>query len=100
MIKVSDMFINGGDNMSDNTKVNLVGLRVQQIRESKGIKAKFIAKEIGISATRYSQLENGKIPITTERLEQIADILGVSKSQMHIFFDPYVNNVLTLTRTE
>jgi transcriptional regulator with XRE-family HTH domain len=75
--------------------LNMVGLRIKKIRESKGIKAKFVAKEIGLSITRYSLLENGKISITTERLEKIAPILGVEKAEMDIFFNLELSETLT-----
>jgi transcriptional regulator with XRE-family HTH domain len=90
MIDISELLNKRGEKMD----LNMVGLRIKKIRESRGIKAKFVAKKIGLSITRYSQLENGKIPITTERLEMIAPILGVEKSEMDIFFNLKLSETL------
>lgn len=61
------------------------GAIIKKIRESKGIKAIFVAKKLGLSAAGYSGIERGRAKLTVERAAEIAEILGVPITK--IFFD-------------
>lgn len=68
--------------MSD-TKIITTNLRA--LRESKGIKQKFIAQQLGISANYYSQIENGHRAPQVEHLLKLREIFEVSLDD--IFFN-------------
>lgn len=54
-----------------------VGRRIKEIRDNAGLKAKFVAKKAGISLWYLSMIENGKRKPSLDKLEAIADVLGV-----------------------
>jgi len=51
---------------------------LKQLREDKGVMQKMIAKQLGISANYYSQIENGHRPLRIEHLLKLRDIFNVS----------------------
>jgi len=55
----------------------LIGLTVKNIRKSKGLNQKDLAKGAGISQTYLSQLESDKKNPTKSTLEAISDMLEV-----------------------
>ena len=54
------------------------GQRIRQLRLAKGIKAQWVAAQIGVSPSIYHRIESGKQNLSVERAQQIADALGVS----------------------
>lgn len=56
--------------------------KISFLRESKNVSQEEIADKLGISQAAYSKIERGKSKISTEKLETIADILGVSASEL------------------
>jgi transcriptional regulator with XRE-family HTH domain len=44
----------------------------------------YLAKQLGISQSTYQRIETGEIKVSTERLAQIADILG---QPINVFFE-------------
>jgi transcriptional regulator with XRE-family HTH domain len=55
----------------------LTAERIKEIRTSLGITAKSVSNKLGIAESNYSQMENGKVQITLNRLEIIANIFNV-----------------------
>lgn len=55
-----------------------IGNRIRKIRESKDMKREHVADELGITHGAYSKIERGESDPNTNRLLQIAEILGVS----------------------
>ncbi len=56
-----------------------IGRVIKAIRNSKGITATFMAKNLGYkSVSSYLRLENGESSITLEKAKEIADIFNVS----------------------
>ena len=55
----------------------LTASRIKEIRSSKNLSAENIAKELNISKTAYSQLENGHVEITLNRIEALSKILQI-----------------------
>jgi len=51
------------------------GKKIQRLREHHDIKQADMAKSLGISQSRYSELESGAVDISDERTEQIAKLL-------------------------
>jgi len=64
-----------------------VGKRIKEIREASGIKANYVAKKAGISLWYLSMIENGKRVPSLEKLETIADVLGVEVAQFFLTND-------------
>lgn len=73
--------MSGNKNITNNLKV---------LRESKGIKQKFIAQQLGISANYYSQIENGHRHPQVEHLLKLRMIFNVSLDD--IFFNDLIAN--------
>ncbi|UCH98698.1 MAG: helix-turn-helix domain-containing protein, partial [Candidatus Aminicenantes bacterium] len=38
--------------------------RLKQVRQSKGLKQKDMAKQLGVSTSAYSKIENGRVDLT------------------------------------
>src|SRR5438309_11177818 len=53
------------------------GDKIRKIRTLKGLSQEFIALQLCISQKTYSNLENGKLKISWDRLQQIATVLNV-----------------------
>lgn len=51
--------------------------RIEKLRIHKGVTKSFLAKKIGISAMGYHHLSTGRNSISTNRLQIIAEALGV-----------------------
>jgi len=57
-----------------------LGERIRTIRESRGISLRKLAREISVSASFISQVEQDKANPSVDSLQKIAGILGVSTS--------------------
>lgn len=57
-----------------------VGRRIREIRNSKGIKATFLAKKLGIHPSTLGKYEHGDRKVNADFLPEIADALGVDVS--------------------
>lgn len=51
-------------------------MTLKEIRNKKGLKAKFIASNIGYSREYYSRLENNKVKISKKHLDKLSSVLG------------------------
>ena len=61
--------------MNENIRINK---NLKQLREDKGVMQKMIAKQLGISANYYSQIENGRRTLRIEHLLKLRDVFNVS----------------------
>jgi len=52
--------------------------RLEELREEKELKAKEVAKELGIAESTYSEWENDKIPIPTRRLIELSNYYKIN----------------------
>ncbi len=68
-------------------EVTLIGNNIRCLRQMRNIKAEELARMLGLSKASYSEIENDKVKIKLERLQQIADILNVHYTQV-INFNP------------
>ncbi|ATP55363.1 hypothetical protein CPT03_02230 [Pedobacter ginsengisoli] len=66
------------DHRSKNLNKMHVGNNIRKIREVREIKQAYIAQKLDISLTSYGKIERNEVDISVKRLNQIADILGVS----------------------
>jgi transcriptional regulator with XRE-family HTH domain len=55
---------------------------IRQVRESKKLSQTEVAEKIGIAYQNYWKIENEKTELTINRLYQIAEVLGVSVSEL------------------
>lgn len=53
------------------------GETIRNLRESKGIKSKFVADKLGMSASSYCDIESGRKKLTFEHAQTISEVLGV-----------------------
>jgi transcriptional regulator with XRE-family HTH domain len=61
-----------------------VGKRIKEIRQESGVMAKHVARKAGISLWYLSMIENGKRVPSLEKLEVIADVLGVDVARFFL----------------
>lgn len=62
-----------------------VGTKIKRIRELFGKTQEEIATKLNITHQAYSRLERGETSIDTDRLEQIAQVLGISVEDIYRF---------------
>lgn len=55
---------------------------IKSLRERKNLTQEFVANELGISQNSYSNIENGTVKLTIERLIEISKVLGVSAEEL------------------
>ena len=58
------------------------GLKVQQLRKEKGLSQEKFALSIDMDRTYFASVEAGKRNIAIKNIQQIADGLGVSLSEL------------------
>jgi transcriptional regulator with XRE-family HTH domain len=58
------------------------GQNIKTIRELKNFTQDFVATQLNMSISNYSNIETGKTDITLTRLEQIANILQIDYQQI------------------
>jgi len=73
--------------MSDTKKITN---NLKQLRDERGLKQNFIAKQLGITQNYYSQIENGHRPPQVEQLLKLRNIFNVSLDE--IFFKHEIAN--------
>lgn len=73
--------------MTNNKKITN---NLKVLREERGLKQKFVAEHLGISANYYSQIENGHRPPQVEHLLKLRNLFGVSLDE--IFFKGEIAN--------
>ncbi|MGE5552949.1 MAG: helix-turn-helix domain-containing protein [Betaproteobacteria bacterium] len=62
-----------------------LGERIREVRLSKGIKQRFVAKALGKTPQWLNNIEQGRRPIGAVELHRIAEVLGV---EVGVFFGP------------
>ena len=79
--------------MDTGTKNRHLGYKISRIREIKGMKQETLAEELGISQQSVSNLENSEF-IEEERLQKVADALGVTREGIENFSEEAVLNII------
>ena len=82
--------------METATKPNHIGRKISRIRELRGMKQETLAEELGISQQAVSKIEQSE-KIEDDKLEQIANVLGVSKEGIENFSEEAVFNIMNNT---
>lgn len=63
---------------------NFLAARLSQLREQKGVSARTMSLDLGLSASYISNIENGKMLPSMQNFFYICEYLGISPS---VFFD-------------
>lgn len=58
------------------------GSLIKSARNSKGIKAKWVAKKLGVSISTYTEIEADRRTLTLKRAEDIAGVLGMTLPEL------------------
>ncbi|PKQ45095.1 helix-turn-helix domain-containing protein [Confluentibacter flavum] len=82
--------------METATKPNHIGRKIGRIRELRGMKQETLAEKLGISQQAVSKIEQSE-KIEDDKLEQIANVLGVTKEGIENFSDEAVFNIINNT---
>lgn len=69
-----------------------IGLKIRKVRELKDFSQGFVADKLLVSQSTYSDIENGKQLVSKEKLEKIAEVLGVTTEMLENFSDQVVFN--------
>ena len=84
--------------MNTATKPKHIGRNISRIRELRGMKQEALAIAIGVSQQSVSNIE-GSETVDEERLQAIAEVLGVSAEAIKNYSDETVLNVINNTFT-
>lgn len=75
------------------TEIKKITNNLKALREERGLKQKFVAKQLNISPNYYSQIENGHRYPQVEHLLKLRNLFGVSLDE--IFFKDEIANCET-----
>lgn len=70
-----------------------IGLNIRKIREIKDLKQEFVAKKLGITTNGYGKIERGESAVNIDRLNQIAEVLGVDTLDILQFDGSVIYNI-------
>ncbi|MEP6806215.1 MAG: helix-turn-helix transcriptional regulator [Flavobacterium sp.] len=82
--------------MSTATKPKHIGRNISRIRELRGMKQEALAFSIGISQQSVSNIEASET-IDEEKLQAIAEVLGVSAEEIKNYSDEAIFNIISNT---
>ncbi|MFH7016580.1 helix-turn-helix domain-containing protein [Flavobacterium sp. FlaQc-47] len=82
--------------MSTATKPKHIGRNISRIRELRGMKQEALAFSIGISQQSVSNIEASET-IDEEKLQAIAEVLGVSAEAIKNYSDEAIFNIISNT---
>lgn len=71
----------------------MIGKKIKTIREMKNFTQEYMAKELSISQVAYSKIENEESDITIQRLEKIAEVLGIPAPAIMAFDEKAIFNI-------
>jgi transcriptional regulator with XRE-family HTH domain len=71
--------------------MNNIGDKIRKIRDLKGLSQENMAEMLGLSLPTYAEIERGKKDVTLNRLEKIAETLGVTLNDIMNFNDRISN---------
>jgi transcriptional regulator with XRE-family HTH domain len=64
--------------------VEKVGKRIKLLRQQKGVSQEYLGERLGVTRSFISRMENGKRPISLDKIERIADVLDVEVDDLLI----------------
>jgi transcriptional regulator with XRE-family HTH domain len=72
-----------------------LGYKIRRVREFKNLSQQYVADKLSVSQSTYSDMENGKIAVSEEKLAMIANVLDVSVDVINEYNDQVVFNSCT-----
>jgi len=72
-----------------------IGYKIRRVREFKNLSQQYVADKLSVSQSTYSDMENGKIIVSEEKLAMIANVLDVSVDVINEYNDQVVFNSCT-----
>ena len=73
-----------------------IGRKIGRIRELRGIKQEFLASELGVSQQSIFRIEQSET-VEEDKLQQIAQVLGVTAEAIKNFSEEAVINIISST---
>jgi transcriptional regulator with XRE-family HTH domain len=71
-----------------------IGQKIKKLRELRNFTQQHMAEELGLSQSAYSKLEMGESEITYNKLERVAEVLGMKPEELITFNESMVFNVM------
>jgi transcriptional regulator with XRE-family HTH domain len=71
-----------------------IGQKIKKLRELRNFTQSHMAEELGLSQSAYSKLELGETEITYNKLERVAEVLGMRPEEVIAFNESMVFNVM------
>jgi len=92
-IEIVCIFLN---NKKDKMEIQALylGKKIKKLRELKNISLPHIASEIGISTSEYEKMELGETEVSYTKLNQIAEIFGMTADEIITYNEQMVFNVM------
>lgn len=72
-----------------------IGYKIRRVREFRNLSQQYVADKLSVSQSTYSDMENGKIAVSEEKLAMIANVLDVSVDVINEYNDQVVFNSCT-----
>lgn len=69
-----------------------IGEKIRKLRNLRGYNEEYLANKLGMSQNNYSKIELGKVKITLDRIEEIAQVLDIDPIKLIEFDDTLVFN--------
>ena len=69
-----------------------VGTKIRKVRELKGFSQQDMAKKLEMSQNNYSKIELGRVSVSMDRFQEIADILEIEPMKIMDFDESQVFN--------
>jgi transcriptional regulator with XRE-family HTH domain len=76
-----------------------IGRKIKKLRELRNYSQDYMASQLGISQSTYSQLETEDAGLSPDRLEKIATLLQITVSDIENFDDRMIFNITVKENT-
>ena len=69
-----------------------IGKKIKQLRELKNYSQEHMATQLKMSVPGYGRIERNEVDVSIERASQIANVLGISLTELISFDENYIFN--------
>jgi transcriptional regulator with XRE-family HTH domain len=69
-----------------------IGKKIKQLRELKNFSQDYMASQLKMSVPGYGRIERNEVDVSMERANQIANVLGISLTELISFDEKYIFN--------
>lgn len=77
-----------------------LGRKIKKLRELRNYSQDYMASQLGLSQSAYSNIETNDAGLNTDRLEKIANLLEITVSDIENFDDRMIFNVHVQNNTD